>query len=90
MLVKYMLGTINAYLKKVNWHIYIIKSKRLKWFVWRADGQVVKEILVNKINGKNPLGRPRTRWVVVITQGIKDIKINSIFDDIYYREKWEG
>jgi len=34
--------------------ISYIRSKRLEWFghVWRADGQVVKEILANKINRK--------------------------------------
>lgn len=53
-----------------------IKSKRLEWFghVWRADGQVMKEVLVNKINKKRSLGRPRTRWVGVVAQDIKNIK----------------
>jgi len=66
------------------------RSKRLEWFghVWRADGQVVKEVVVNKINGKQTLGRPRTRWVGVSVQDIENIKENSTFDEAYDREKF--
>lgn len=72
--------------------ISFIKSKRLEWFghVWRADGQVLKEVLVNKINKKRQLERPRTRWVDVVAQDIKGIKEDSVFDDEYDREKWRG
>lgn len=68
--------------------ISYIKSKRLEWFdhVWRANGQVIKEVLVNKINKKRPLGRPRTRWMDVIAQDIKNIKEESSFDDAHDRE----
>ncbi|KAL4123073.1 hypothetical protein QTP88_015305 [Uroleucon formosanum] len=72
--------------------IAYIRSKRLEWFghVWRADGQVIKEVLINTINKKRPLGRPRTRWVYVIAQDIKNIEEASSFDDAYDREKWRG
>jgi len=50
----------------------------------------MKEVIVNKINKKRPLGRPRTRWVDVVVQDIKDIKEDSVFDDAYDREKWRG
>lgn len=50
----------------------------------------MKDILVNKINKKRPLGRPRTRWVDVVTQAIKNIKEDSIFDAAYDTEKWKG
>ncbi|KAL4100675.1 hypothetical protein QTP88_020709 [Uroleucon formosanum] len=72
--------------------IAYIRSKRLEWFghVWRADGQVIKEVLINTINKKRPLGRPRTRWVDVIAQDIKNIEEASSFDDAYDREKWRG
>jgi hypothetical protein len=45
--------------------ISYIKSRQLEWFghVWRAGGQIIKEVLVNKINKKtstrkikNPMG----------------------------------
>ncbi|KAF0772972.1 Uncharacterized protein FWK35_00009727 [Aphis craccivora] len=32
--------------------------------------------------------RPRTRWVDVIAQDIKNIEEESFFDDSYVREKW--
>ncbi|KAE9522716.1 hypothetical protein AGLY_016879 [Aphis glycines] len=72
--------------------IAYIRSKRLEWFghVWRAGGQVIKEVLINTINKKRPLGRPRTRWVDVIAQDIKNIEEASSFDDAYDREKWRG
>jgi len=58
--------------------ISYIRRKRLEWFghVWRADGQVIKEVLVNKTNGKRPLERPRTRWMDVIAQDIENTKEN--------------
>ncbi|KAF0759756.1 Uncharacterized protein FWK35_00005751 [Aphis craccivora] len=32
----------------------------------------------------------RTRRMDVVAQDIKDIKDNSVFDDVYDREKWRG
>jgi len=55
-----------------------------------GDGQVLKEVLVHKINKHRPLGRPRTRWLDVVAQDIKDIKEDSVFDDAYDRERWRG
>ncbi|VVC34969.1 Hypothetical protein CINCED_3A012587 [Cinara cedri] len=54
-----------------------------------ANGQVIKEVLVNKINKKRPLGRPRTRWMDVIAQDIKNVEESS-FDDAYDSEKWRN
>jgi hypothetical protein len=51
---------------------------------------VIKEILVNKINKKRPLGRPWTRWVDVTAQDIKNIEEESSFDDAHNGEKWRG
>lgn len=47
---------------------------------------LMKEVLVKKINEKCPLGRI-TRWVDVIPQDIKNIKEESTFDVAYKREK---
>jgi len=68
--------------------ISYIKGKRLEWFghVRRADGQIMKEVLVNKINKKHPLRRLRTQWADVVAQDIKNIKEDSIFDNAYGRE----
>lgn len=40
---------------------------------WRADGQLIKEVLINKINKSRPTGRPKTRWVDVVAQDIGNI-----------------
>jgi len=44
-----------------------VRSKRLVRFghVCGTNGQLTKEILVNKTNRKRPLGRPGTRWAYV-------------------------
>lgn len=42
--------------------------------VWRADGQLMKEILVSITNGKHSLKRPRTRWVDVVAKDKENIK----------------
>jgi len=72
--------------------ISYIRSKRLEWFgyVWRADEQVVKEVMVSKINRKRPLRRPMTQWMDVIAQDIENIKKNSTFDEAHDREKWRS
>jgi hypothetical protein len=35
-----------------------IRKNRLEWFghMWRADGQLIKKVLINKINKTRPLG----------------------------------
>jgi len=75
---------------QILYDIYKKQTSRMVWFghVWRVDRQVIKEVLVNKINKKRPLGIPRTRWVDVVN--IKNIKKDSVFDDAYDREKWRG
>lgn len=41
--------------------------------------KLVKEVLVDKMIIKRPLGRPTIRWVDVVAQDITDIKENTIF-----------
>jgi hypothetical protein len=44
--------------------VRIIKSKRMRWagHVARMGGRSVYRVLVEKPEGKRPLGRPRCRW----------------------------
>ncbi|CAH1731863.1 unnamed protein product [Aphis gossypii] len=67
-----------------------IRNKRLEWFghTWRADGLLIKKVLVEKINKTRPLGRPRTRWIDVITRDLKEIGQNVTFELTYNRERW--
>lgn len=57
--------------------------------VWRAGRQIMKKVLVKK---NRSLGRPRTRWVDIMAQEIKNIKEVSMFDDksYYDRVKWRN
>jgi len=66
-----------------------IRNKRLEWFghTWRADGQLIKKVLLEKINKTRALGRPRTRWIDVITRDLKVVDHNVTFDLTYNRER---
>lgn len=62
---------------RILYHNHVEKANDLKRFdhAWRADGRVINEVSVNKINRKRPFGRPRTHRVVdVVAQDIKNIK----------------
>jgi sorting nexin-29 len=67
-----------------------IRNKRLEWFghTWKADGQLIKKVLVGKINKTRPLGRPRTRWIDVISRDLKEIGQNVTFELTYNRDRW--
>lgn len=56
--------------------ISYVRSKRLKRFghVWRAAGQLAKEVLDKKINRKRPLGSLRTRRVDIVARDIASEK----------------
>jgi AAA+ superfamily predicted ATPase len=45
--------------------------------------------LKKKKKKKRPLGRPRTLWVNVIAQYIKNIEEESYFN-VYDKDKWRG
>jgi len=48
--------------------------------VWRADGDLLKNILIGKINKKLPLGRPRTRWKDTVEKDMRLIDGNATLD----------
>lgn len=39
--------------------------------MWRANGDVLKNVLIGKINKKHPLERPRTRWKDAVEKDIR-------------------
>ena len=46
--------------------VRVIKSKRMRWAGYVAcmgEERVVYRVLVGKLEGRRPLGRPRHRWV---------------------------
>ncbi|KAL4103343.1 hypothetical protein QTP88_018720 [Uroleucon formosanum] len=69
-----------------------IRCKRLEWLghVWRADGDLLKNVLIRKINKKRPLGRPRTRWKDTAEKDKRLIDEDATLDWTLNREKWRG
>ncbi|KAL4131895.1 hypothetical protein QTP88_009130 [Uroleucon formosanum] len=69
---------------------YFIGKKRLEWFghAWRADGQLIKNVLINKINKARPLGRPKTRWINVVAKDIEIIDQDATLETAYQRGRW--
>lgn len=67
-----------------------IRKKRLEWFghAWRADGQLIKNVIIKKINKTRPLGRPKTRWIDVVAKDIVMINQNATFETAYQRDRW--
>ncbi|KAF0748491.1 Reverse transcriptase domain-containing protein, partial [Aphis craccivora] len=67
-----------------------IRNKRLEWFghTWRADGLLIKKVLVEKINKTRPLGRPRTWWIDVISRDLRELGQNVTFELTYNRDRW--
>jgi hypothetical protein len=67
-----------------------IRCKRLEWLghVWRADGDLLKNVLIRKINKKSPLGRPRTRWKDTAEKDMRLIDEDATLDWTLNREKW--
>jgi hypothetical protein len=56
--------------------IRIIKSRRMRWegHVARiGEKRIAYRLLVGKIDGKRPLGRPRRRWVDNIRMGLREV-----------------
>jgi hypothetical protein len=60
--------------------IRVIKSRRVRWagHVARMDkGRGVYGVLVGRLEGKRPLGRPRRRWEDNIKTDLRDIGIDG-------------
>ncbi|KAL4113103.1 hypothetical protein QTP88_016788 [Uroleucon formosanum] len=66
-----------------------MRCKRLEWLrhVWRVDGDVLKNVLIRKINKKRPLGRPRTKWKDTVDKDMRLIDDHATLDWTLDREK---
>lgn len=58
--------------------------------IWRADGQLIIKVLVEKINKTIPLGRLRIGRINVIVKYFKKINQNMAFELTCNRERWKG
>jgi len=54
----------------------VIKPKRMRWaghVVHMGEERGVYSVLVGKLKGRRPLGRPRRRWVDNIRMDLQDV-----------------
>lgn len=58
--------------------------------MWRTEGNVLKNVLVGKINKKHPLGRRRTRWKDTVEKDMRLIDGNATLDWILDGKKWRA
>jgi len=58
--------------------------------VWRANGDVLKDVLIGKINKKRPFGRQRIRWKDTVEKDMRLIDEYATLDWALNREKWKG
>jgi hypothetical protein len=57
--------------------VRMIKSRRMRWaghVARMGEGRVVYRVLVEKLEGKRPLGRPRRRWEDNIKMDLRDLR----------------
>ena len=56
--------------------VRVIKSRRMRWaghVARMGEERVVYRVLVGKLEGKRPLGRPRCRWVDNIRMDLQEV-----------------
>jgi hypothetical protein len=56
--------------------IWVIKSRRMRWVGHAACMEAIRNaynVLVEKLKGKRPLGRPRNRWEDNIRTDLREI-----------------
>jgi hypothetical protein len=60
--------------------VRVIKSRRMRWaghVACMGEGRGVYRVLVGRLKGKRPLGRPRCRWKVNIKMYLRVIGIDG-------------
>jgi hypothetical protein len=61
--------------------VRVIKSRRMRWagrVTHMVDGRGVYRVLVGRLEGKRPLGRPRCRWEGNIKMDLREIGIDGV------------
>ena len=58
--------------------VSVIKAARLRWagHVMRmSDDRVPKKVLVNRVDGTRPRGRPKKRWIDCVESDLKELGV---------------
>jgi len=73
--------------------VWVIKSRRMRWAghvsrMWEWRG--VYRVLVGKLKGKRPLGRPRHRWEHNIKMDLEEVGFGGMdwMDQAQDRDRW--
>jgi hypothetical protein len=56
--------------------VRVIKSRKMRWaglVAWMRDERGLYRVLVGKLEGKRPLGRPRCRWEDNIKMDLQEV-----------------
>lgn len=58
--------------------------------MWRADEDILKNILTGKVNKKHPYERPRTIWKDTVENDMRLVDGSATLDWTLVRAKWRG
>ncbi|VVC26164.1 Reverse transcriptase domain, partial [Cinara cedri] len=69
-----------------------LKAKRLEWagHVWRADENIIKNVLIRNVTKTRPRGRPRQRWLDRVKKYILNTDNSKRQDDAMDRNGWRN
>jgi len=68
-------GELNDFYNSTN-NVRVIKSRRMRWaghVARMGEERGVYRVLVGKLEGRRPLGRPRRRWVDNIRMELQEV-----------------
>ena len=73
----------------------VVKSRRITWAEYTArmgESRVVYRVLVGKLEGKRPLGRPRSRWEDNIKMDLQEVGCEGMewIDLTQDRDWWQA
>ena len=71
--------------------VSVIKAARLRWagHVMRmSDDRVPKKVLVNRVGGTRPRGRPKKRWIDCVESDLKELGVRNWKVAAEDRQKW--
>ncbi|XP_025412526.1 uncharacterized protein LOC112684995 [Sipha flava] len=80
---------LNSLFKTTNLKDFL-RSKRLEWagHVWRVEGKLIRQVLINKPNKKRLVGRPRQRWLDRVKDDLKRLSNGASIEDAEDQELW--
>lgn len=73
--------------------ISVIKSARLRWaghVIRMNDDRVAKKVLVNRVDGTRPRGRPKKRWIDCVESDIQELGVRNWKVAAEDRQKWRS